>query len=79
MIDTLGFWAAPLLLIPGKALLTISTSAQYNQLLVLVTQFGETRVSVRRLVLTRRALVALYLGIGFDAAGGLMAGLAGQY
>ncbi len=66
---------APLLLIPGKGLLTISTSAQYNQLLALMAQFGETPASNKRLLLTRRALLALYAGISFDAAAGLFGGL----
>ncbi len=75
MLEALGFWAAPLLLIPGKGLLTISTAAQYNQLLASVAQFGATPASSKKLPLLRRALVALYLGIVFDAFGGLMGGL----
>ncbi len=75
MIDLLGVWVAPLLLIPGKGLLTISTAAQFNQALALSGAGTETPEQSRRLLMLRRALISLYLGIGVDALAALGGGL----
>jgi len=67
-------WVAPFLLIPAKGLLAISASAQYNQQLALLSQASTPELG-RRLTLTRRALICLYLGVVEDAGAALIAGL----
>jgi hypothetical protein len=73
MEQTLGFWVAPLLLIPGMALLVLSTSARYNQLLLHVASKPEHSRLQRQLLLLRYALIALYLGIAVNAVAALLA------
>lgn len=77
--QVIGPWVAPLLIIPGMALLTISTGNRYGQLqLYLLTNPGNDGLETQ-LNLLRRALGALYAGIALDAAaafaGGLLSGL----
>lgn len=81
--QVLGTWVAPLLMIPGMALLTISTGNRYGQLLLFIEQRkvieqqkAESTVGLQRqLSLLKRALIALYAGIGVDAVAGLLGGL----
>ncbi len=75
MEDTLGFWVAPLLMIPGMALLVISTANRYSQLLLHLVTNPSDSVLRRQLPLLRGALIALYLGIAVDAMAGLLGGL----
>lgn len=72
MEQSLGLWIAPLLLIPGMALLVLSTSARYNQLLLHVVTVPESSPLRRQLPLLRYALVALYLGIGMNSVAALL-------
>ena len=76
MESTLGPWVAPILIIPGMALLVISTAHRYSQLLLhLASGSGEVQLAgqLRRV---RWALIWLYLGVSVQAAAGLAGGLA---
>ena len=75
MEQTLGSWVAPLLMIPGMALLAISTANRYSQLLLFLVTHPSDSVLSRQLPLLRFALIALYAGIAVDALGGLLGGL----
>lgn len=72
MEQSLGLWITPLLLIPGMALLAISTSGRYTQLLLYVATNPKHLELKRQLPLLRYALIALYVGIAFDAAAALL-------
>jgi hypothetical protein len=72
MEQSLGLWVTPLLLIPGMALLAISTSGRYTQLLLYVATNPKQSGLKRQLPLLRYALIAIYTGIAFDAAAALL-------
>ena len=92
MSPELGAFVAPLLLLPGVALLVMSTSARYGQLHGELHQIAghhdhpDTLERARRLLrrgeLFRSALVALYLSVALlalaSATGGVMALLGGD-
>ncbi len=75
MEQTLGFWVAPLLMIPGMALLVISTANRYSQLLLHLATNPSDAGLRHQLPLLRCALIALYSGIAVDAVAGLLGGL----
>lgn len=76
-------WLTPLILLPGVALLIMSTSARFGQI---HTEFHRlldqphahakivARHLLRRSVLFRNALVSLYTGVGFFSVGSLLGG-----
>ena len=84
----LGPWVAPLLLIPGMALLAISTGNRYGQLqLYLVEKREQARprsvpelpALYAQLTSLHRALLALYVGIAVDGVAALLGGLLSGY
>lgn len=72
MEQTLGSWVAPLLLIPGMALLVISTANRYSQLVLHLAENPQGASLMRELRALRLSLAALYLGIGLLAIAGLL-------
>jgi len=75
MEQALGLWVAPLLIMPGMALLVLSTSARYSQLLLHVATHPQQSALKRQLPLLRYSLIALYAGIAVDACAALLGGL----
>ncbi len=80
------FWVTPLLLLPGVALLVMSTQARYGQLHEemhrLIEHHHDHDMLVRDLItrgrLFRDALVCLYAACGVFGLGALLGGLAEQ-
>ena len=70
----LGVWVAPILLIPGLALLTISTGNRLNQALNAIAMFGGSPESERTQRLLAKALIWLYTGIAVNALAGIVGG-----
>jgi hypothetical protein len=77
-------WLTPLVLLPGVALLIVSTSARFGQLhgefhRLLDLPHGQAKVLshqlMRRCVLFRNSLVALYASVGLFAFGSLLGGV----
>jgi hypothetical protein len=75
MPEILGSWVAPILMIPGMALLVISTANRYSQLSIHLLENPDTRDVARQLTRLRFALAALYAGIGLLALAGFLAGV----
>ncbi len=75
MDQGLGLWVAPLAFIPGMAILAISTTARYSQLLLFIVNNPERFRLRKQLPLLRYALVSIYVGIAFNAA----AAIAGHF
>jgi hypothetical protein len=75
MPEILGTWVAPILMIPGMALLAISTANRYSQLVIHLSSNPHADSLVRQLRYLRIALAALYAGIGLLALAGLVAGV----
>ena len=75
MTEILGAWVAPILMIPGMALLVISTANRYSQLVIHLSNNPHASALVRQLRYLRIALVALYAGIGLLALAGFAAGV----
>ena len=82
-MDESGAWLAPLVLLPGVALLVISTSARYGQIHEefhhLLRDTGDdvqrrARELWRRAVFFRNALVGLYVAAAALALGSMVAG-----
>ncbi len=69
-MESLGIWVAPLLLLPGMGLLTISVGARVNHL-----ESVDTPEARRHAVTLRRAQQCLYYGIIIDAVASLIGGL----
>lgn len=87
MIDT-ALWLTPLVMLPGVALLVLSTSARYAQiheefhhlLTDDVAQRRRTAVYLlARSVLFRNALVALYVSVGAFAVASLIGGIGSMF
>ncbi len=75
-MDELAVWTAPLVLLPGKALLTISTANRYSQLLLFLEARDAREPHFRRrLAWLSAALIALYAGVAIDAVATLINGL----
>lgn len=81
---TTEVWLTPLILLPGVALLTVSTSARFGQIQaefhrMLDHPAGDAQIVARNLVaraaLFRDALVALYMSVGMFALGSLLGGV----
>ena len=75
MPEILGAWVAPILMIPGMALLVISTANRYSQLVIHLSSNPQADSLVRQLRYLRIALAALYAGIGLLALAGFAAGV----
>lgn len=75
MEQTLGMWVAPVLMIPGLALLVISTANRYSQLLLYSLNNPGASGLRRQLRDLRLALVLLYVGIAVHAVAGLLGGI----
>ncbi len=75
MEQSLGGWVAPVLLIPGMALLVISTANRYSQLLLRLVDTPEEGALRQQLLFLRYALVSLYAGIGSLALAVLLGAL----
>jgi hypothetical protein len=75
MEQTLGAWVAPVLMIPGIALLIISTANRYSQIIVHLADHPDHFGLRRQLMGLRCALVALYAGVAVHAVAGLFGGL----
>lgn len=71
----LGSWVAPILMIPGMALLVISTANRYSQLLLYLASHENSEGFAYQLRQIRLALVSLYAGIAAHALAGLAGGL----
>ncbi|MEM8962340.1 MAG: DUF2721 domain-containing protein [Acidobacteriota bacterium] len=84
MDQDIGVWVTPLVLMPGVALLVVSTSARYGQIL---GEFHDLREHIdeatldllshlsARAALFRSALVSLYLSTALLALGALIGGV----
>ena len=77
-------WLTPLILLPGVALLVVSTSARFAQLHTEVHRLLDhpddhaqilARHLLKRSTLFRNALVALYASVGLFAFGSLLGGV----
>ncbi len=78
-------WLTPLLLLPGVALLIMSTSTRYGQIHTELHHLLEkprdrlkvasARLLAKRSTLFRNALVSLYLSVGLLSLAGLLGGL----
>ena len=87
-MESIGVWLSPLLLLPGAAMLILSTSARYaeihNELHLFLNQDQSARNTdhrplLRRATLFRNALVCLYIAVVFLALGGLLGGLTSSW
>ena len=83
-MDSIGFWLSPLLLLPGAALLILSTSNRLNRLHDEVhhqteQQHSPSKEIIDHLVMRarnfRNALVFLYSSISIFAVAGIIGGL----
>ncbi|MCA9071518.1 MAG: DUF2721 domain-containing protein, partial [Planctomycetaceae bacterium] len=77
-------WLTPLVLLPGVALLIVSTSARFGQLHTEIHRLFDhpdahakiqARSLLKRSALFRDALVALYASVGLFALGSLLGGV----
>ncbi|MCP4360810.1 MAG: DUF2721 domain-containing protein [Chloroflexi bacterium] len=85
MLNT-ALWLTPLVLLPGVALLVMSTSIRYGQIhsefhhLLLEDEPEEAKIIadhlLSRSILFRNALVSLYLSVGLFAVASLIGGVA---
>lgn len=88
-METIGLWATPLILLPGVALLIMSTSVRSGQLheeFHHLLESPEEQVTdsllthlLYRAQLLNRALVSLYISVGLFCLGGLLGGLVSQW
>ncbi len=87
MMDT-ALWLTPLVMLPGVALLVLSTSARYAQIheefhhLLTDDMAQRQRTAVyllARSVLFRNALVALYVSVGAFAVASLIGGFGSMF
>ena len=78
-------WLTPLILLPGVALLIMSTSLRYGQIHGEIHHLLEHKDHVskraashllKRATLFRNALVSLYISVGLFSSAGLLGGLA---
>ena len=82
-------WLTPLLLLPGVALLIMSTSTRYAQIHTEIHHLLEkrrddikvasARLLTKRSTLFRNALVSLYVCVGLLSLAGLLGGLMGPW
>jgi hypothetical protein len=89
MMQSAEIWLTPLLLMPGVALLIMSTSARYGQIhaeLHHLIEMRRDRVKVssaklltKRSTLFRNAMVSLYVSVGLLSLAGLLGGLMGPW
>ena len=84
-MESTGLWAAPLLLIPGVALLVLSTSARFGQLREeFLRRHGERHSHAvkhlcKRARLIHTALVSFYLSIAVLAQSSLLGTIASRW
>lgn len=77
-----GIWVTPILLLPGVALLVLSTATRFGQLhaeLHDVTSADVAAVLLRRARLFRNALVSLYIAVTVLALAGLLGGITASW
>ena len=83
-MDSMGIWLSPLLLLPGAALLILSTSSRFNrihdEIHHLIDNHPEEAKQVlphllKRSTYFKNSLVLLYLSITLFAAAGLLGGI----
>lgn len=89
MFEGFGIWLSPLLLLPGAALLIMSTSARYAQIhneIHHLTEHEEGKNTslvlehlLKRATLFRNALVVLYCSIGLFATAGVLGAITQQW
>jgi len=88
-MQNVEIWLTPLLLLPGVALLIMSTSARYGQIHAELHHLIEKRrdrvlvsslqLLTKRSTLFRNALVSLYVSVGLLSLAGLLGGLMGPW
>ena len=83
-MEKTALWLTPLILLPGVALLIMSTSARYGQVhsdfRMLLEEPEKAQMLARHLLLKRsmlfrNSLISLYVSIGVLACAGLLGGL----
>jgi len=83
-----GLWLTPLILLPGVALLVLSTSIRYGQIHSefhhLLDDDSDTAKTIARhllarSILFRNALVGLYVSVGFFSIASLIGGVASMF
>jgi hypothetical protein len=84
MIQPNAFWLFPLILLPGVALIVMSTSARYAQIHDEIHHILEEQETIslmycthlrKRATMFRNALVALYISVGAFAVGSIIGAL----
>jgi hypothetical protein len=84
MIQPTAFWLFPLILLPGVALIVMSTSARYAQIHEELHHIIEGQENISQIFLVhlktratyfRNALVALYVSVGLFAVGSIAGAL----
>ena len=82
-MDMLGMWLTPLILVPGVAMLVLSTSMRYGQLHEEFHRLEDHTLTPgtadhlhRRARLLRNALVSLYVSVSLFASASLLGGIA---
>ncbi len=87
-MDQITFWLSPLLLLPGAALLILSTSTRFAQIHNEIHHLGsgdhadhvkESAKLLKRARLFRNALVALYLSAALFSLAGLAGGVTSRW
>jgi len=88
VMENIGTWATPLLLLPGVALLILSTSMRYGQIHAEFHEMDHDKAgispqSLKKLVTRarffRNALVSLYVSFGLFSLASLIGGLASAW
>lgn len=83
-METLGLWISPLLLLPGNALLILSTSNRFERLhneihFIEESHIHESETTMQRLmqraILFRNALTLLYIAVAGFCSAGLAGGI----
>lgn len=83
-MNSIGIWLSPLLLLPGAALLILSTSIRFNRLHDEIHHIAEheseqSELTINKLLLRaryfRNSLVFLYLSVALFAIAGLLGGI----
>jgi hypothetical protein len=83
-MEGIGVWISPLLLLPGAALLILSTSNRYggldSEIHDLILNRDEDSLPIahhllKRSIMLRHSLTLLYMSVGFFSLGGLLGGV----
>ncbi|MFQ5399543.1 MAG: DUF2721 domain-containing protein [Anaerolineae bacterium] len=87
-MTSVGLWLTPLILLPGVALLVLSTSIRYGQIHSefhhLLKDNSDTAKTIARhllarSILFRNALFGLYISVGFFSIASLIGGVASMF